>query len=92
MLLDLVSSGVLHIFGGIKTRQNVAREQSSVSLLLGIFETVLGLLLIIRPLARGPHIYLMASTWAFMAGLILIGDAIRVRYLRKKDSLPDKLG
>ena len=39
----------------------------------------MGLLLVISPLERGPIIYFAASIWALLGGLILIGDALRVR-------------
>lgn len=46
---------------------------------MGLFEVVLGAMLLIAPLERGPAIYLAASVWAFLGGGMLIGDALRVR-------------
>ena len=88
--LVILLTGLIHVFGGVKTGRDAARKWSWASFLLGIFEVVLGLLVVIRPLARGPLISLSASIWALLGGLILIGDAIRIRRLGQKKSLPDK--
>ena len=45
---------------------------------MGIFEIVLGVLLIVGPLGCSTIFYLAASIWALVGGFILIGDAIRL--------------
>ncbi len=83
--LVILFTGLIHVFDGVKTGRFATRQWSWASLLLGIFEIILGLLLVIKPLARGPLIYLSASIWALLAGLTLIGDAIRTRRLSQKN-------
>jgi uncharacterized membrane protein HdeD (DUF308 family) len=86
--LIIVLTGVLHIFGGFRTgpvethlfSQN--RKWSWTAFLLGLFEIVLGLMLVVEPLGRGPEVYFAASVWALVGGVILIGDALRIRRLR----------
>ena len=77
--LVILLTGVLHMAGGFRTGEDRARQWSWGSFLLGFFEMVLGAMLLIAPLERGPVIYLAASVWAFLGGGMLIGDALRVR-------------
>ena len=51
---------------------------------LGLFEVVLGLLLVAAPMERGPVLHSVASVWALLGGIILIGDALRLRRLRQQ--------
>jgi uncharacterized membrane protein HdeD (DUF308 family) len=83
--LIILLTGLMHIFGGFRTgpqethlfSQN--RKWSWTAFLLGLFEMVLGLMLVIEPMGRGPAIYFAASVWALLGGAILIGDAVRQR-------------
>ena len=77
----ILLTGLLHIFGGFRVGGTAGRQWSWTSLILGVFEVILGLLLIIAPLERGPLVYLAATVWAMVGGLILIGDAMRTRRL-----------
>ncbi len=77
--LIVLLTGLLHMFGGFKQDGQSIRRWSWTSFLLGVFEAVLGLLLIIEPFERGPIIYTAATIWALLGGLILINDAMRVR-------------
>ena len=82
-------TGLMHIFGGFRTgpeethlfSQN--RKWSWTAFLLGLFEMVLGFLLVIEPMGRGPVVYFVASVWALVGGVILIGEAVRLRRLRQ---------
>ena len=86
--LIILLTGLMHIFGGFRTGPvethlfSRNRKWSWTAFLLGLFEIVLGLLLVVEPLGRGPLIYFVASVWALIGGVILIGDALRVRRLR----------
>ena len=77
--LIILLTGLLHMFGGFRQDGQSIRRWSWTGFLLGVFEAVLGLLLIIEPLERGPIVYTAATLWALLGGLILIGDALRVR-------------
>jgi uncharacterized membrane protein HdeD (DUF308 family) len=87
--LIILLTGLMHIVGGFRTgpvethlfSQN--RKWSWTAFLLGLFEIVLGLLLVIEPLGRGPVIYFAASVWALIGGAILLGDALRLRRQRQ---------
>jgi uncharacterized membrane protein HdeD (DUF308 family) len=75
----ILFTGLLHIFGGFRTGEPLSREWSVASLLLGIFEVVLGLVLISAPTQFGPALHVAAGAWALLGGAILIGDAMRAR-------------
>jgi len=58
-------------------------DQARSGCLLGLFEMVLGIMLVIEPLDQGPVVYFAATVWALVGGVILIGDAVRLRRLRQ---------
>ncbi len=94
--LIILLTGLMHIFGGFRTgpvethllSQNRTRMWSRAwswtAFLLGLFEMVLGLMLVIEPMGRGPVIYLAASVWALLGGVILLGEAVRLRRIRQR--------
>ncbi len=75
----ILLTGLLHMFGGFRTGEPRQRQWSWGSLLLGLFEVVLGAALLVEPFERGPIINLFATVWALVGGAMLIGDALRVR-------------
>jgi uncharacterized membrane protein HdeD (DUF308 family) len=87
--LIIFLTGLMHIFGGFRTGPvethlfSQDRKWSWTAFLLGLFEMVLGIILVIEPLGRGPVVYFAASVWALVGGAILIGDAVRLRRLRQ---------
>lgn len=72
-------TGILHTSGGFRVGEDAQRKWSWTSFLLGAFEIVLGLMLIIEPMGRSIFFYLAASIWALLGGIILILDAVRIR-------------
>lgn len=83
----ILLTGALHASGGFRKRTTEGREWTWTSFLLGIFEIILGLNLIISPFNPDNWVYLTASIWALLGGLILIGDALYLRQLAKKTSI-----
>ncbi len=75
----ILLTGLMHMVGGFRTAEDVNRQWSWASFLLGIFEFIMGVLLIVAPLEQGTGIYLGASIWAMIGGAILTGDALRLR-------------
>jgi uncharacterized membrane protein HdeD (DUF308 family) len=72
-------TGLLHIFGGFRVGEGTHRNWSLTAFLLGIFEVVLGVMLIIEPYGRSDFFYLTILIWALVGGFILIMDAVRLR-------------
>ncbi len=82
--LVILLTGLLHIFGGFKTGPDQVRQWSWTSFLLGLFEVILGLMLVVGPLTRDIWVFLAVGVWALIGGAILIGDALRLRRLTQK--------
>ena len=74
----ILLTGILHVFGGFHIGETHRRFMLT-SMLLGIFEIVLGIVLIIEPMNRSVLFYLVISVWALLGGFILITSAIRLR-------------
>jgi uncharacterized membrane protein HdeD (DUF308 family) len=83
----ILLTGVMHLIGGFRTGEDASRQWSWMSFILGLFEFVLGAALIIEPLDQGLVIYFGASIWAILGGIILIGDALRLRYRKRGAAL-----
>jgi uncharacterized membrane protein HdeD (DUF308 family) len=88
----ILFTGLLHAFGGFKKRDHEEREWTITSFLLGLFEIFLGVSLIFSPLDYDLWVYLAASIWALLGGLILIGDALHVRrnMTKLERAIPDE--
>lgn len=77
----IILTGLLHFFVGFRS-QDEERSRKWTSSLLGIFEIVLGVALAFNPQERGPIVYLAGTIWAFLGGLVLMLDALRIRRQR----------
>jgi uncharacterized membrane protein HdeD (DUF308 family) len=73
----IVLTGLLHIFFGFKPREG--RHRRWTSSLLGVIEVILGLMLFLEPLERGPILNIAAIVWALLGGALLMYDAFRIR-------------
>jgi uncharacterized membrane protein HdeD (DUF308 family) len=88
--LIILLTGLMHIVGGFRTGPveshlfSANRKWSWTAFLLGLFEIVLGVILVIAPMNRGPGVYFAATVWALVGGVILIGDAARQRRERQR--------
>ena len=74
--LVILLTGVLHALGGFEEE---ARLRWRPGIGLGVAEIVLGAILVASPLSAGQAVYWAASIWALCAGVVLIGDALRIR-------------
>ena len=73
----IVLTGLLHIFFGFKPQEG--RHRRWTSGLLGVFEVILGLMLFLEPLERGPILNIAGTVWALLGGALLMLDAFRIR-------------
>ncbi len=77
--IAILLTGLMHMIGGFRTGEDASRERSWTSFLMGLFEFIMGGMLILEPMRQGTLIYLGVSIWAIIGGVILIGDALRLR-------------
>jgi uncharacterized membrane protein HdeD (DUF308 family) len=80
-LLGVVAilTGIFHVVGGFERRHLPSRRRPWTSTILGVFEIVLGMLLLTSRLEFGKVFYLVAAAWAFAGAALLLGDALRMR-------------
>ena len=79
----VVLTGLVHVFEGFQTGSAHQRPRSWTSTLLGIFEIVLGLVVLMWRDEFGPIFYAIVTIWAFMAALVLLHQALHQRSLAK---------
>ena len=72
-------SGLINLISGARTGTTAARRWSRTSLALGLLEILLGVGLIVRGAAPGPFLILATTTWALIAGVVLLGQGIATR-------------
>ena len=82
----IVLTGLIHAAGGFRVGEEAERHRSWTSLLLGTFEIILGILLLLSPTDPGPGVFIAASIWAFVGAAMLIGDALRQRALHRRQA------
>jgi uncharacterized membrane protein HdeD (DUF308 family) len=81
----MLLTGILHILGGFRT-EDLSRSVTWGSFILGIFEIVLGTILIFTTDDISKTAYWLASLWAFVGGFLILADAWRMRArLRQPD-------
>lgn len=88
--IAILLTGLMHMIGGFRTGEDASRERSWTSFLMGLFEFIMGGMLILEPMRQGTLIYLGVSIWAIIGGVILIGDALRLRSKVRKTSLREQ--
>lgn len=75
----VVLTGIVHVFEGFRAGSARQRQHSLTSVLLGVFEIVLGLAILIWRDDFGPVFYAVAAAWAFVGALVLLREARRQR-------------
>jgi uncharacterized membrane protein HdeD (DUF308 family) len=88
--IAILLTGLMHMLGGFRTREGASPEWSWTSFLMGFFEFIMGGMLILEPMRQGTLIYLGVSIWAIIGGVILIGDALRLRSKVQKTGLREQ--
>lgn len=73
----MIITGVFHISGRMSVK-HAELHRSRSGTLLGIFEIILGLILILAD-TIGPVIYTLTLIWAIFGGIALMADALQMR-------------
>ena len=80
----MILTGLVHITGGFRIGKQ-ERHRTWASVLLGVFEIILGILAILaQSLEFGPIFYGALITWALIGGFMLFADALAMRRRAKK--------
>ncbi len=77
----IVLSGLLHILAGMRFSEIIGRGWKITNVLLGVFELVFGVLVVLYPWYRFDLAYLSVAIWALLGGVIMLGDGLRLRSL-----------
>lgn len=84
----IILTGLIRLFGGFRQDEEAERGWSWSAFLLGLFEVVLGLMMILAsPGGGGTLVFWAASIWAFIGGALLVADAVRLRRNRTDTQL-----
>lgn len=84
----IMLTGVMHVMSEIRIGGVTKSRHRGLHFLLGIFEIVFGLTLVLSPLDRSPASYWIATIWALIFGVLVIGDAISQRAQAQKEAKP----
>ena len=82
----ILLTGLAHLLEGFSTGDELERQRSRQSVLLGMMEIALGLLFLVGSLDNSRAAYWAAGIWAFTGGVILIGDALLLRRRLRRQS------
>jgi len=74
-----VIMGILHLAEGLPNVREGRLERSWFSVLLGVFEVVLGLAVLYTPLEFGPALYWAATLWSLAGAIWLFSQALVIR-------------
>ena len=84
-----ILTGVMHILGGYQIRQHHGRRWARGSFFLGLFEILLGVLLLLSPQEVSPGVMIAAMAWSLIGGIGLITDALRLRKILMEEGPHD---
>jgi uncharacterized membrane protein HdeD (DUF308 family) len=77
--LFILATGVTNAASGVRTGTGLSRERSRESVILGVLEIVLGVIVILARGEQGSFLIAAATGWAFAAGFLLIAQGMRMR-------------
>ncbi len=79
-------TGILHVTEGFRRGTDAWQHRKHLASALGVFEIILGTLLILEPLERTSLAFTLGTLWALLVGILLIGDALRMRVQARRAS------
>ena len=75
----VIITGLLHIFGGFRISSAYGSQWAWGSYLVGFLQVILGTIVLIYPWEPVPAVWLIASIWCIITGILLLFDARRLR-------------
>jgi uncharacterized membrane protein HdeD (DUF308 family) len=82
----ILITGVVHMFGQYRLGKLFKRKEETLDFMLGIYEVVLGLMLISSPLNHGPITYWIVTFWALIFGNMVIANAFSQRLKKASEA------
>jgi uncharacterized membrane protein HdeD (DUF308 family) len=79
--LVAILTGLLHILGGYRIRQECGRQWAWGGFFLGLVQIIMGVLILSSPQEVPPGLVYAAIIWALIGGIGFIMDAIKLRVL-----------
>ena len=79
----ILATGILHIFDEVRIGGFTTNRLTRVQFLLGLFEVLLGVLLIFSTRIETPVLYWAATAWAIVYGVLFLGTAVK-QYLQQR--------
>lgn len=73
----ILATGIMHIFGEFRIGGFKINRLTRVHFFLGLFEVLLGALLIFSTRTETPVLYWVATAWAIVYGFLFIGTAVK---------------
>lgn len=84
--LVIFLTGILHMWGEIRISRFRISRLTWGHFVLGIFETILGIMLLLSPLSFGWPVYLAATIWAFVGGVTITVSAVYDHLQTRKEN------
>jgi len=81
----LIFTGLIHLWGEFRVGGAVSRGHRMLHALLGVFELVLGLMLVISPLDQSQFTYWIVTIWSLFFGILAIVDAVSQWMVTRKE-------
>ena len=72
----IMLTGLVHVLGEVRIGLRNMKGLALANFILGIFEVIFGVMLLISPLSFGPVTYLIATIWAVVGGVTIMGTAV----------------
>jgi len=83
--LVILTTGLLHMFSEYRIGGITRKKRTGIHFLLGIFEVLLGVLLLFSPSLDRPIVYWAGTVWAMLYGVLFVGTAVYDYRQRKKE-------
>ena len=72
----MMLTGLIHLWSEWRVGGAASQSHRVLHALLGVFELILGLTLVISPLDRSRFTYMVVTIWALLFGILAIIEAI----------------
>ena len=79
--MSILLSSILHSLSGLRFSEIIGRGRKIANVMLGIFEIVFGVMVLLYSWVHFELAYLSVVAWAFLGDIIMLGDGLRLRRL-----------